>query len=217
MRFKLVIFDFDGTLADSGEFFLQASNRMADEFGLRRIAPEEVELLRKMDARQIIKYLQLPVWRLPFYLKRVRAMMSEATSEISLFPGVPEMLLRLRAAGVVTALVTSNSEANARAILGREAAVAISHYRCGATLFGKRQKFRRVLRESGIARSDTVCIGDEIRDLDAAHAEQIAFGAVSWGYTRIEAFDERAPEKVFATVSEMADWLCGNLESSASH
>ncbi|MFL6293325.1 MAG: hypothetical protein ACJ759_20725 [Thermoanaerobaculia bacterium] len=50
---------------------------------------------------------------------------------------------------------------------------------------------------------DGTCIGDEIRDLEAARAEGIAFGAVTWGYTHPEALRAHGPEEMFSTIDEI--------------
>jgi phosphoglycolate phosphatase len=52
-------------------------------------------------------------------------------------------------------------------------------------------------------------VGDEVRDAKAAHAERIHFGAVAWGYTRLDALLAHAPEAVFASVDELAESLTG--------
>ncbi|HEX8905169.1 MAG TPA: hypothetical protein VF771_10030, partial [Longimicrobiaceae bacterium] len=102
---------------------------------------------------------------------------------------------------------SSNSAANVRHALGAANAGLIRYYGCGASLFGKRVKLRQVLRESGTPAGAAICIGDEVRDLHAARAEGIAFGAVAWGYTRLEALAALAPEEIFTRVDEIAERL----------
>jgi phosphoglycolate phosphatase len=46
-------------------------------------------------------------------------------------------------------------------------------------------------------------IGDELRDLNAAKAARMAFGAVSWGLTRPEALEAGKPEAVFRQMSDI--------------
>jgi phosphoglycolate phosphatase len=208
LRYPLVIFDFDGTLSDSFPWFLHDANKLAEELELPRFDPAELDHLRTLNAREILKRLKIPFWRLPFFLKRVHRAMAARVHEISLFPGVPAMLQRLRAAGIVVALVTSNSQANAQAILGPESSAAISHYHGGVAIFGKRQKFRQVLRATRFQARQAISIGDELRDLEAARAEGIPFGAVSWGYTRPEGFLAHQPDATFTDVASMSDWLC---------
>ena len=203
MRYRLAIFDFDGTLADSFPWFLSVVNVLADEHGFRRIEEHEVEMLRGQGARQIVAHMELPAWKMARVALRMRQYMARDIGRISLFPGVDRLLRELAGRGVRLAVVTSNSIENVRQVLGPESAALIHHYECGASMFGKRPKLRTVLRNSGIPAAEALCIGDEVRDLEAARAEGIAFGAVAWGYTTPEALRAHAPEEMFETVEEI--------------
>ncbi|HET9226369.1 MAG TPA: HAD hydrolase-like protein [Thermoanaerobaculia bacterium] len=202
MRYRLAIFDFDGTLADSFAFFLVVTNRLADEHGFRRIEEHEIETLRGQGARQIVGKFGIPAWKLPRIGRDFRRYMAEENG-IAPFPGVDRLLQGMADRGIQIAIVTSNSEENVRKILGPESSALVRHWSCGASIFGKRSKLRSVLRSSGVPASETICIGDEVRDLEAAHAEGIAFGAVSWGYTTSEALRAHGPEEMFMEVDEI--------------
>jgi phosphoglycolate phosphatase len=207
MRYRLAIFDFDGTLCDSFPWFMGAVNVAADRFGFRRIEPHDVETLRGWEARQIAAHLGMPMWKMPFIARHMRRAMAGETGALSLFPGVEWMLRELADAGVALAMVTSNSEANVRRVLGEQNAALFRHYGCGASILGKRPKLRQVLRASGIRPGEAICIGDEIRDLHAAHAEGIAFGAVTWGFASADALRQHAPEEMFGSVDEIVERL----------
>jgi len=103
---------------------------------------------------------------------------------------------------VVLALVSSDSKSNVRMALGKHAAL-ISHFACGASLFGKAAKFKAVLNRTGIAAVDAICIGDEVRDGEAARQAGIDFGAVSWGYAKPEALRQASPVMVFDSVADI--------------
>lgn len=203
MRYRLAIFDFDGTLADSFPWFCGVVNQLADEHGFRRIEEHEIEALRGHAARQIVGHLGVPAWKLPRIARRMREHMARDIGHITSFPGVDRLLQGLAGRGVRLAIVTSNSAANVRQVLGPESSALIQHYACGASIFGKRPKLREVLRGSGVPAAEAISIGDEIRDLEAARAEGIAFGAVAWGYTNPEALRAQAPEEMFASVEEI--------------
>lgn len=207
MRYRLVIFDFDGTLADSFPWFSSVINDIADRFGFRRVEPHEVDALRTMDARALMRHLGVPAWKMPFIANYVRKRKSQELDQTRLFDGVEAMLQRLADAEIALALVSSNLESNVRAILGAENARLIRTYECGASLFGKAARFRKVLRRSGTPARDAICIADEIRDFDAARKEGIAFGAVTWGYTKTEALLALSPTAIFHSVDEIADRL----------
>ena len=203
MRYRLALFDFDGTLADSYPWFLRQLSQLADQHRFRRVEEHEVETLRGQSARQVMEALGVALWKVPRIARQVRREMAADVHAINLFPGMDQVLRGLAGQGVELAVVTSNSLANVRRILGPESAALIRHYACGASIFGKRQKLQAVLRASRTPAAAAIAIGDEIRDLEAARAEGIAFGAVAWGYTNPEALRAQAPEEVFACPEEI--------------
>ena len=204
VKYRLAIFDFDGTLADSFPWFVRVVNGVADRYRFKRIEEADVDMLRGFSARQMMKHLAVPAWKLPLIMRAMRTMKAADVEQIRLFAGVDEMLRGLADRGVELALVTSNSRDNAVRILGPGNAALFRYYECGMSMFGKRAGFRRVLCRSGVLREQAICIGDEIRDVEAAHAEGIAFGAVSWGFTHLASLRAHSPAEVFATVDEIA-------------
>ena len=207
MPYSLAIFDLDGTLADSFPWFLRTINDVADRFGFRRVRDEDVEVLRHASTREILSRLEVPLWKLPAIARHARRLKGEAAAEISLFAGVEPMLWTLANNGVQLALVSSDSEANAREKLGPAAAL-FSHFDCAASVFGKPAKFRRVIRRAGVTPTDVISIGDEVRDIEAARAVGIACGAVNWGYAAPAALQALAPDHMFAQMDEIVDVVC---------
>jgi phosphoglycolate phosphatase len=182
MAYRLVILDFDGTIADSFPWFLATLGAVAGRHGLRQIDRTEAEALRLHGTREILRRLRVPAWKLPAIIRDMRALKVAAAEEIPLFGGIPDVLRGLKQAGARTAIVSSDSEASIRRTLGSATAATIEAYACEAGLFGKAAKLRRVLRATGVALADAVYVGDETRDAEAAAKAGIDFAAVSWGY-----------------------------------
>ena len=90
----LVIFDLDGTLADSFSWFLTVINGVAREYDFRQIADDEVEPLRRSGSREILHRLEVPRWKLPAIARRLRALKREQLDAIPLFPGAPRCCIR---------------------------------------------------------------------------------------------------------------------------
>lgn len=207
LRCELAIFDFDGTLADSFPWFVAVLNGVAERYGFRQVRPDELETLRGHDARRIMRHLRVPRWKLPFIANHMRGLMARDIDRIRLFDGVPAMLRTLEDRGVAIAIVSSNAEDNIRRVLGPDSADRVARYACGASLFGKPAKFRRILRENDVPASRILAIGDEVRDIDAARSVGIACGAVTWGYARGDVLAARRPDHLFHRVAEIAALL----------
>ena len=202
MHYRLVIFDFDGTLADSLPWFRASFQDMIARFDLASVRADEIEGLRAMSTRQIMARLKVSMWQLPAIVSDMRKRKLAAASEISLFDGIPALLTDLQRAGIQTAIVSSDSEASVRQVLG-SAASLITRFDCGAAVFGKHWKFRRVARKLGAKPSATICIGDEIRDIEAADAAGMDSGAVAWGYALPGALQAAGPTYLFSSIEEM--------------
>jgi phosphoglycolate phosphatase len=183
LRYKLVIFDFDGTLADSFALFLESSKVAAERFKFKPLAETDLERLRSRSAREIMAEIGLPWWKLPAVARHTREFMRERIAQVRLFDGVDVMLRQLKAEGVQIAIVTSNSQENVERVLGNVNPGLIDHLACGASIFGKKSKTRSVIKASGVPAESVLCVGDEMRDAEAAQALGLDFAAVSWGYT----------------------------------
>jgi phosphoglycolate phosphatase len=205
-RYRLAIFDFDGTLADSLPWFRACFQDMITRFDLAPVRDDEMEGLRGLSAREIMARLNLSMWQLPAIVSDMRKRKLAAASEISLFAGIPAILTDLQRLGIKTAIVSSDSEASVRLVLG-PAAATIARFDCGAAIFGKHWKFRRVARRLGTEPADTICIGDEIRDIEAARAAGMDSGAVAWGYAFPSALQAAGPTHLFNSIEEMMQRL----------
>ncbi len=209
MAYKLVIFDFDGTLADSAGWLFGVLNQVADSYGFRRVDEAEIAMLRGRDNREIVRYLGVPAWKLPLIAAHMRRRVARDAAAIPLFEGTPRVLRALKERGAATAVVSSNSEANVRRILGPECAPLVDLYECGASLFGKAAKFRRVLERTGARQDEAICVGDEARDIEAASEAGLASGAATWGYATRELLERQRPTLVFADMDDMLHKLDG--------
>jgi phosphoglycolate phosphatase len=72
MRHRLVLFDFDGTLADSLDWFLGIFDQVAERYGFRHLAPGDRERLRGLETRAILRDLGVPAWKLPLIARHLR-------------------------------------------------------------------------------------------------------------------------------------------------
>lgn len=207
MKYRLVIFDMDGTLSDSFPWFARVLNTVAERFHFRKVAPDDVEMLRGLGSREILDWLGVPLWKVPLIARHMRALKTQHLDDIPLFPGVDRILAELAARGAVIAIVSSDGEDNVRRALGAANARHIAHLACGSSMFGKQAKFRSVLRRSGITEEQAIAIGDETRDAEAARAAGIAFGAVAWGYSHIDALRPHAPNYVFCGFDDIITQL----------
>lgn len=204
---RLVILDFDGTLADSLPRLSVAYADVAEQFGLRRAAAAEAQALRGSDAKTALRALGIPRWRLPAMAARLRRVAEEAPPP-PLFAGIEAMLQRLAGHGITLAIASSNTEAQIRRTLGPELAALVACYAAEASLFGKAKRFRRILSFTRTSPVETLAIGDEPRDIEAARAAGVLAGAVGWGFATPALLRTRGPDVFFEKPEELVRY-CG--------
>ena len=211
MAYALVIFDFDGTLADSAPWFHANINAVARRYRFRQIEAGDIEHLRGQDTAAIIRHLGVPRWKLPFIAAHMRDLMATDIGSIALFPGTERCLEELHGAGLRLAIVSSNALDNVRRVLGPRTAALVDHFGCGTSVFGKPAKFRSILRAARIEPGDAIAIGDEGRDIEAARATGMAAGAVTWGYAAPAFLAARAPDVLFDSMEAIGPHVLGRL------
>jgi len=207
MKYQLAIFDSDGTLADTLPWMRSVFNELALTHGFKQVDPEDYERMRDLHGRELLTALELPLWKMPRVMRDLRVRMEAPAGGFAPFPGIAGALQQLFDRGLRLGVVSSNSRANVENVLGSSIAGLIHHYDCGASIFGKASKIKAVVRRSGIDPRKAIYVGDEVRDAEAARKAGIAFGAVSWGFHRVETLLAHDPQEFFGTPSELAEKL----------
>jgi phosphoglycolate phosphatase len=196
-KYKLVVFDSDGTLADTLPWVASAFNKLATQHGFSPVTEADHKKLRTLSTRHLLQHFKIPLWKIPAIVAGVRKLMAKHIDEFSLFDGVTESLQQLHRNGITLGIVSSNSRENVRRILGPSNAELIRHYACGASVFGKAPKLRAVLKASGIPAREGIYLGDEVRDAEAARKAGMAYGAIGWGYHTLETLRAQDAEEYF--------------------
>lgn len=183
---KIAIFDFDGTLADSFPWFISRLNQVARIFRFKEVGDEDIPKLRVMKTGEILNYLNISPWKLPFVVIYFRRLMKKELESIDLFSQTESLLRHLNNKGIEIFVLSSNSEQNVKKIL-RSSSSLINGFYCGAGLKSKDRHFQKILKDHPDAQ--IISVGDEIRDYEAASKWRITHINVTWGYASKEAFD----------------------------
>jgi len=203
MPFKLAIFDFDGTLADTFSIFLDVFDLAAERFGFMPFDRANLDHIRTQSAKNILRCHRVPPWKLFKVSNFVRSLMEQRVSAEIVFPDIPETLHALSSRGIQLALVSSNSPLAVETVLGPSTFSLFTQVECGISLFGKTSRLKKLLSRTGSASTDAIFIGDEIRDAIAARDSGLPFGAVAWGYTDFEALKSHGATCTFKTPSDI--------------
>jgi phosphoglycolate phosphatase len=204
---KTVIFDFDGTLADSMPTLVEITNELAEEFGYRQITSQQIADWQKLSSRQILQMSGIPLWQVPFLMRRFRLAFRKKTDGVKLFPEIVPMLYSLKLSGYKIGIVSSNSVENISVVLRKHHVEHLFSFIDSSSVFGKGRAIRASLRANYIRRDEAVYVGDEIRDIDAARKGQIPSIAVTWGFNHADTLITHQPDYLIDKPQEILQLL----------
>ncbi|MGE5655371.1 MAG: HAD-IA family hydrolase [Actinomycetota bacterium] len=205
---KLIIFDFDGTLADTLNAVLSITNRLSEEFGYSPATQQELAQIRELNSWEIVQRSGISVFKLPFLVGKVRAELKNEIQEVSLFPGIQEMLIELKNQGYNLGIVTSNSQENVLALMEKNGLQGIFNFiYSGTTLFGKHKILKTIMKQEAVTSGEVVYVGDETRDIDAAKQAAVKVIAVGWGFNAKAALAEHHPDYLIERPEELIEIL----------
>lgn len=198
-----LIFDFDGTIADTLSVIIRMVNGHADEFHIRPLDDQDVEDLRGLTNLEIIKKYRIPPLKIPALVLRSQKELHNRMHEVPIFPGIRDLVLELKAQGFRLGILTSNSEENVRKFLRQKDLDVFDFIHSESNLFGKNRALLHLLHKHDLHREDVVYIGDEARDIEACRRVRIAVVAVSWGFHRRELLQGHNPDHLVDTPDEL--------------
>ena len=206
-RPRLLLFDFDGTIADTFEAAFAILNKLAVEFRFRPLDAADLEKARDMRTRQVMKFLKIPMSKMSRIARRGGEEIHARMPGIEPLPGMTALLRELRAAGFEMGIVTSNSEPNVRMFLEKHDIEIFSFIRSSSKLLGKARELRQVMKTFKIKASDILFIGDETRDIEASQKAGIRIAAVTWGYNSRRSIEGMKPDYIFDKPEDLLAFL----------
>jgi phosphoglycolate phosphatase len=199
---KTLIFDFDGTLADTFGIAVGVFRKLARKSHSTDDAA--VEQLRSMPAREALKHLGVRWYHLPFIIFEARKAVREQMAAVEAIADIEPVLHQLHQRGYRMFIVSSNSTKNIKLFLtNNKLADCFDEFWGGQGIFAKAAALRKVARKNNLSLSDCVYIGDEVRDIDAAQHAGMPYVVCSWGYNSRKALQSAHAETIINQPKEL--------------
>jgi phosphoglycolate phosphatase len=191
---KAFIFDFDGTIANTLESIVRITNRLAPRYGFSPTTPARLQYLRSLSTQQLLAESEIPLFRIPFVIRQVRKELALEVAQLEPIPQLVAVLQALAQAGHGLMIVSSNSVQTIESFLSQhQLDTLFSDIYANTGLLGKPKVIKRLLQRHQLSAQNVIYVGDETRDIEAAHAAGIAVAAVSWGFSSRSALNNQHP------------------------
>lgn len=212
--FDCILFDFDGTVFDTVEGITKSVRYALNKVGL----DAELESLRCFAGPPLAdKFMEVYGFdrtaaeqAVRDYRERYRPI---GMNECCVFPGIKELLEKLRAAGKTVGIATSKPQELAEELLRRENMLGLFQVICGSLPNGndsaKWQVVQRAMELCGAAKENTILVGDTKYDVAGAHKVGIACVGVRYGYAAEGELEAAGADAIVEDLPELESFLLG--------
>lgn len=206
MPYKCVIFDFDGTLADTEEKAFQIYNRLAEKYQYSQVTMEELQHIKNLHIKKILEIVDIPLHHFPRVIKEGQKMLKSESSEIHAFNSdIHEFFVAMNKEVEFCGILTSNIKKTVNQFIKKYfLEEEIKFVKCSA-LMSKADKIRKVLRWSRIKPHEMLYVGDETRDIEACKKVGVDVVAVKWGYNTPKALEQCDPTYMIDNLWDLLD------------
>lgn len=215
---SVVLFDFDGTLADSFESAIAVANQLAREYNMSPISDEQKVTLRHVPLKDILlQYFKIPWYQIPSIVMRGKELINDLkyVDTLSPFAGMHDAMTQLVGQNLNLGILTSSNESRVRHFIKKHNFTCFQAIYADISLFGKHKSLQGFLDDYGLNAHNVIYVGDEVRDIEAAHHVGMTCIAVGWGYNSEIVLAQQKPYAVVKTPAELVEKIIGLAQARA--
>jgi HAD superfamily hydrolase (TIGR01549 family) len=202
IKINTLIFDFDGTIANTEKINFSIMNELAQQYHFNKMTLADMQRLKTLSAKEVLQYFQIPWYKTPFIFYQGKKRLEKIISTVQTFEYLPQLLCALKT-HYQLGIVTTNSSRNINKFLHNNHLDFFDFVSCNAKLLSKERALRQTIKKQQLEVNNTLYIGDEIRDIIAAHQCKLAIIAVTWGYNSVAALQQQHPNYLVHSVEEL--------------
>jgi len=203
-----VIFDFDGTIADTLQEVRLVVNRLAEEHDFKSVSAEELHEMRKLTLTETMKELGISKLLLPILLAKGTRQLKSKIEGIPLIKGMKEVIDEVKTKANVVGVLTSNSTENVELFLERNGMSGYFDFIKSSTLLsGKSKSLKQIFKKINRNASEAIYVGDEVRDIEACQKVGLPIASVTWGFNASEVLKKHRPDYLIDTTEDLKSCL----------
>lgn len=200
---KAIIFDFDGTIADTKDISYLVFLELAKRYDVPIISKEEFHQLSEISLAERFKKFQVPIYKLPKLVKKAIPIFRKHVRNASLFPEMKAVLETLKQEGFRLFILSSNKKHNIVHFIRQHNLDMFEQIEGGASIFGKDKRIKKLLKKQKLTAEDAIYVGDEERDIVSCKKANIPIISVTWGYDNKNILTQNNPDYLVESPKEL--------------
>ncbi|GIW64676.1 MAG: phosphoglycolate phosphatase [Patescibacteria group bacterium] len=183
-KIKAIIFDFDGTIADTLPYTFEKIIEIARKYKIKE-ENKIIEKLRSMTPNELLRSFNISWLKYPFIIwdiKKAQKLLFYHLDKIKVFSGIKKVLQLLNKKNIKVFIYSSNLKKNIDYFLEKnDLKKYFEKVYVGNNLLGKYKDLKNILKKERLKKNEVVYVADEIRDVLACKKVGIKMIGVGWG------------------------------------
>lgn len=205
-KYTTIIFDFDGTLGNSMDLIFKIYNLLSIKHNLKKIGLAQIANFRNKTPKEILKFLSIPFFKIPFIFWEGRGMFNERLSEVKLFEGILPVLKKL-SKHYTLGILTSNSKKNIEDFLKQNNIQLFAFLHGEFNIFGKDRALKKIMNSRNLTKEEVLYVGDEVRDIESCKKIGVDIVSVTWGLNTKEVLAGYNPEYLISKPEDLLKFV----------
>jgi len=202
MKYKHIIFDFNGTLVDSSEAMNEILSGLIAKSRFKSLTPKDFEKIEKLPFAKKAKVILFFIR----YQRKFLRLFGENVSMVKFAGGVKPVLARLKENNVGFSILSSNDSDTIVKFFDFHEISVESVYR-SQRLLGKKKVIEKFIKQNRYAPGDVLYVGDEIRDAEACGRCGVDMVFVKWGMDANEDLTGYNVKMVAHTPEDLTEYI----------
>ncbi len=201
---RTIIFDFDGTIADTLDSVVKIVNNHAEHFGYKKVTKNDIPYLQGKKPKEILSYLGISIFKLPLWITKIHSEINKEITNMKPTVNISPLLSELSGNEQIhLGILTSNTQENVKQFLHKNELIFFDFIRTGKSVFGKSHMLNKIIKQRKANKDDVFYVCDEVRDIEAAKKSGIKSIAVTWGYNNKDALIKENADFLIDTPDEL--------------
>ena len=190
-----VIFDFDGTIANSNDLAWHIYHKLAPKYCKQVVEKEAFWRIMELPLLERVRLLEVPIYRIPRIARDCLVEYQNYLASLEIFSGMAEVLQKLKESGYAISIISSNSVENIRYFLGKYQLLdlfdTVIHEK---NIFGKDRSIKKHIKKMSHSAEQVLYVGDELRDIEASKKVGVKIISVAWGFDNLSLLCSGKPD-----------------------
>ncbi len=202
-KIKAVLFDFDGTIADSLSLAYQILSSNLE----KEISENELKKLQKKSIPEILEKLQISFFKGLYIVYKTKKEMAKRGDEIKLFPGIKRLIKLLKKEGFLLGVLSNNKKKIITDFFKKNQINEFNFVSGALFSFDKKKKLKKFLKRYKLNPQEVVYIGDQLTDIIDAKEVGLRVIAVTWGLENKQLLSSESPDFLASSCEDIFIWL----------